>query len=175
MFFSRRFGLAKEVCYLDMAKEEEGMSSKDVWWYKSRRSWSEMKYTVVSPQYHWTDVVTQRQDRVELLFLERVVVTFLTLLLWAIRIIRNQKNCPWIISEGFGEWKRGGGSMNYLDNVTVTIQSRLILRGFLLIPTAFTKPFISLANTGSNDCLFYTTFLLSFVSLFLLNVKLIMS
>lgn len=64
--------------------------------------------------------------------------------------------------------------MDYLDNITVMIQRRLILRGFLVIPNAFTKSFISLANTGSNDCLFYRTFLLSFVSLFLLNGKLIM-
>lgn len=158
---------------LDTAKEEEGMSSKDVWWYKSRRSWSEMKYTVVSPQYHWTDVVTQRQDRVELLFLERVVVTFLTLLLWAICIIRNQKklslNYQWRVWRMKERWRK------YELSGQCHCKSRLILRGFLLIPTAFTKPFISLANTGSNDWLFYTTFLLSFVSLFLLNVKLIMS
>lgn len=154
-----------------MAKE--GVSSKDVWWHKSRRSWSEMKCAVVSPQYHWTDVVTQQQDRVELLFLWRVMLTFI-MLLWAIRRFRNQKNCPWIIKEGIGESKRGGGSMDYPDNITIMIQSWLILRGFLLIPTAFTKSFISLANIGSNDCLLYRTFLLSFTSLFLLNVRLIM-
>lgn len=65
--------------------------------------------------------------------------------------------------------------MDYLDNVTVMIHSQLILRGFRLISTMFTKSFIPLANRGSNDCLFYTTFLLSFISLFLLNVKLIVS
>lgn len=157
-----------------MPEEEEGASSNDVWWYKSRRSWSEMKYTVVSPQCHWTDVVMQLQDGVELLFLWRAAVTFLTLLLWAIHRIRNQKNRSWIMKEGIEVSKRSGGSMDYLNNI-IMIQNWLILRGFLLIPTAFTKPFISLANTGSNYCLFYTTFLLSFVSLFLLNAKLIMS
>lgn len=158
-----------------MAKEEEGLTFKDIWWYRSRRSWSEMKYPVVSPQCHWTDVVTQQQDWVELLFLWRVVVTFLTLLLWAIHRIRNQKNCPWIIKEGIGELEMGGGSMDCLDNMAVMIWRWLVLTGFLLIPTAFTKSFISLANTGSNDCLLYRTFLLSCVFLFLLNVTLILS
>lgn len=66
--------------------------------------------------------------------------------------------------------------MDYLENITGPIQSLLIvIRGFILAPTGFSKSFTSLASMCNNDWAFYATFLLSFPPLFLLNMWLITS
>lgn len=138
-----------------MAKEEEQRSSKDVQLYRSR-SWAEVMYTVASPQCHWTAADTRKGNA--LLFskgcghLPRSVPKS-NIWLETRKSLNNQGR-DWINQLT----KKGWWNMNYQESITGLIHILLISRFYT--GSVFSKFFTSLVNMGSNDCEFYSAFIL---------------